>query len=169
MHFEDLPHDHVHHSFTVANVQSPIIGLDLLGKLHTVVDVYKKSITFNHTQAPSPDLSSLPLINYRNLSCDDILNLFPDVTSGEFYQGKCLLPVEHTFSVKGLPFSHSARKLGPQKYKELNSHIDKMLNQEIIEYYRSPVTSPVHLAAKKEPGALCFCVDYRTLNAQTEN
>ena len=169
LHFEDLPHDHVNHSFTVANVQSPIIGLDLLSKLHAVVDVHNKSITFNHTQVSSPDLSSLPLINYQNLSCDDLLNLFPDVISGEFFQGKCLLPVEHTFSVKGLPFSHAARKLGPQKYKELNSHIDKMLNQGIIEYSRSSFTSPVHLVPKKEPGAFRFCVDYRTLNAQTEN
>ena len=41
-----------------------------------------------------------------------MLNPFPDVTCGDFYHGKCL-PVEHTFSVKGLPFSHAARKLGP--------------------------------------------------------
>ena len=111
----------------------------------------------------------MPLINYQNLSCDDILNLFTDVTSGEFYQGKCLLPVEHTFSVKGLPFSHAARKLGPQKCKELNFHIDKMLNQRIIKYSRSPFTSLAHLVPKKGPDAFHFCVDCRTLNAQTEN
>ena len=56
LHFEDIPHDHVNHSFTVANVQSPIIGFDLLSKLHAVVDVHNKSITFNHTQAPFPAL-----------------------------------------------------------------------------------------------------------------
>ena len=169
LHFEDVPHHHVNHSFTVTNVQSPIIGLDLLSKLHAVVDVHNKSISCNHTQTPSPDLSSLPLINYQNLSCNDILNLFPDATSGEFFQGKCRLPVERTVSVKGLPFSHAARKLGPQKYKELNSHIDKMLNQGIIEYSRSSFRSPVHLVPKKGPGAFRFCVNYRTLNAQTEN
>ena len=126
LHFEDLPHNHVNHSFIVANVQSLIIGFDLPSKLHAVVDVLK-SITFN-PQAPFPGLSSLTLINYnQNLYCDDILNFFPDVTSGEFFQGKCLLPVEHTFSVKDLLFSHAASKLGPQKYKELNFHIDKML------------------------------------------
>ena len=44
-----------------------------------------------------------------------------------------------------------------------------MFRQGIIEYSRSPCTSPVHLVPKKEKGIYRFCVDYWKLNAQTEN
>ena len=59
--------------------------------------------------------------------------------------------------------------MSPEKQRELGRQLDDMLRQSIIEYSRSPYTSPVHLVPKKEKGAYRFCVDYRKLNAQTEN
>ena len=103
------------------------------------------------------------------MTCQDILNLFPKVTSGEFFNGKLSLPFEHSFSITGPPFSHAARKMSPEKRRELDRQLDDMLRQGIIEYSQSPYTSPVHLVPKKEKNCFRFCVDYRKLNFQTEN
>ena len=84
-------------------------------------------------------------------------------------KGNLTLPYEHSFKVTGPPFSHAARKMSPEKQRKLDRQLDDMLRQGIIEYSRSPYTSPVHLVPKKEKGAYRFYVDYRKLNAQTEN
>ena len=105
------------------------------------------------------------MLDCNGLNCHDILQLFSKVTSGDFYEAKLLLRIEHTFTVNGPPFSHASRKLGPQKQSKLFKQINYMLINEIIEYSCSPCTSPVHLVPKKDPNTFRFCVDYRTLNS----
>ena len=46
----------------------------------------------------------LPSLDYSNLSCDDILHLFPKQISGKFYHPKTFLAIEHTFNVTYPPF-----------------------------------------------------------------
>ena len=57
-------------------------------------------------------------------------------------------PIKHTFTISDTLFSHTARKLGPQKQLELSRQIDYMLANTIIEYSRSSYISPVHLVPK---------------------
>jgi len=167
--FADLPNQ-IKHKFFVVNVDKPILGLDALRKLGATIDLFSNSISFRKAQQ-SLDQSVPPLsnLNYGEMTCQDILNLFPNVTSGEFFKGKLTLPFEHSFTITGPPFSHAARKMSPEKQRELDRQLDDMLRQGIIEYSRSPYTSPVHLVPKKEKGSFRFCVDYRKLNSQTEN
>ena len=71
--------------------------------------------------------------------------------------------------MSGPPFAYAARKLGPQKQLELLRQLDYMLDNDIIEFSCSQYTNPVHLVPKKEPNSFRFCVDYRKLNAITDN
>ena len=167
--FADSPHQ-IRHKFFVVDIDQPILGLDALRKLGVVIDLSANLISFPASRQSLhqsfPLLANLP---YDQMTCQDIFNLFPKVTSGEFFNGKLSLPFEHSFSVTGPPFSHAARKMSPEKQRELDRQLDDMLRQGIIEYSQSPYTSPVHLVPKKEKNCFRFCVDYRKLNSQTEN
>ena len=54
-------------------------------------------------------------------------------------------------------------------YAILHKSETDMLRQGIIQYSRSPYTSPIHLVPKKESSSYRFCVDYHKLNSQTDN
>ena len=160
----------VKHKFYVVYVNQAILGVDALRTLGVCLDLATSSISFkNNEQSADQSLPPLSLLNYSKLSCEDILNLFPKVTAGEFFNGKLTFPIEHTFSVFDPAFSHAARKMSPEKQRALDRHLDDTLRQRIIEYSRSPCTSAVHLVPKKESGSYRFCVDYRKLNSQTDN
>ena len=167
--FADMPGS-IQHEFIVVNVTHAILGIDILRKMGVTIDLSSNSVTFPNGKLNADQaLPALPEIDYDVTTCLDILHLFPNVTSGQFFKGNLTLPFEHSFKVTGPPFSHAARKMSPEKQRELDRQLDDMLRQGIIEYSRSPYTSPVHLVPKKEKGAYRFCVDYRKLNAQTEN
>ena len=153
----------------VANVQCPILGYDLLSELNAIIDVKNKSVTFSASSCLGSASSTLAPLDYNNLTCDDVIKLFSHLTSGEFYSPELLLPIEHTFRINGPPFTHAAKKLGPKKQLKLYRQLNYMLDNGIIEYSRSPYTSPIQLVPKKEANSYRFCVDYRKLNAQTEN
>ena len=167
--FADLPRQ-VKHKFYVVNVNHAMSGMDALRTLGVGFDLATSSISFkNNEQSADQSLPPLSLLNYYKLSCEDILNLFPKIAAGEFFNGKLSLPIEHTFSVSGPSFSHAARKMSLKKQRAHDRHLDDMLRQGIIEYSRSPYTSPVHLVPKKESGSYRFGVDYRKLKSQTDN
>ena len=107
--------------------------------LGVCLDLATSSISFkNNEQLADQTLPPLSHLNYNKLSREDILNLFPRVTSSEFLNGKLTLSIEHTFSVSGPAFSPAARKISLEKQHALDRHLDDMLRQGIIEYSRSP-------------------------------
>eukprot|EP00795_Rhopilema_esculentum_P010373 gene10373-19075_t len=64
------------------------------------------------------------------------------------------------------PIKQAPYRVSQNQRDEIESHISKMLEQNIISVSSSPWSSPVVLVKKKD-GTTRFCIDYRKLNAVT--
>ena len=65
-----------------------------------------------------------------------------------------------------IPVSQPFRRIPPTQYQEVKDHIQKLLQDDIIQESHSPYASPVVIVRKKD-GSMRLCVDYRRLNAKT--
>ena len=76
--------------------------------------------------------------------------------------------VEHDIETGSAKPVHSIPycRNGPTEKQTINDEVQKMLDSGVITPSRSPWSSPVVLADKKD-GTLRFCIDYRMLNAVT--
>ena len=73
--------------------------------------------------------------------------------------------VEHGVNVQGAPPLKTSYHGVPRAKQEIaDEHVDKMLEQGVIEPSDSPWSFPTVLVTKKD-GSIRFCVDYRRLNA----
>ncbi len=65
-----------------------------------------------------------------------------------------------------IPFRQRHRRIPPSVYQELRSHLQSLLDQNIISKSHSPWCSNVVVARKKDK-SLRLCIDYRQLNNRT--
>lgn len=65
-----------------------------------------------------------------------------------------------------IPVRQRYRRLPPSEYDVVKTHINQLLEAQIIRESCSPYASPLVLVKKKD-GSLRMCVDYRQLNAKT--
>ena len=74
---------------------------------------------------------------------------------------------EHQIKISdGTPFRERSRRVAPADLKDLRTHLQQLLDNDIIRESRSPYASPIVLVRKKN-GSLRMCIDYRTLNTRT--
>ena len=106
-------------------------------------------------------------IDYDKLSLPDILELFPDLTSGQIRVDSKLHPFEHQMDVSGSPIAFRPRKLNPEKKQKLDTQLDEMLRLNIICTSTSPWASPVHLVKKKDD-SYRLVLDCRAVNKRTK-
>ena len=79
----------------------------------------------------------------------------------------CTTHAEHEIRVDDdTPFRERSRRVLPSDLKDLQQHIQQLLDNNIIKESKSPFASPIVLVRKKN-GTLRMCVDYRTLNSRT--
>ena len=72
--------------------------------------------------------------------------------------------IQHKIKIGGaLPIRQKSRQIPPVEWEETTKMLQEMLSKQIIP---SPWPSPIVLVPKKDE-TLCFCVDYRKLNALT--
>ncbi|KAL2078911.1 hypothetical protein ACEWY4_024655 [Coilia grayii] len=64
------------------------------------------------------------------------------------------------------PVKQRYRRIPPSDYEAVKTHINQLLQTQIIRESNSPYSSPIVLVKKKD-GSLRMCVDYRQLNAKT--
>ena len=64
------------------------------------------------------------------------------------------------------PFQQRARRIPPSMYDEVRKHINEMLACGAIRHSKSPWSSNVVFARKKD-GSLRLCLDFRQLNSKT--
>ncbi|KAL0180472.1 hypothetical protein M9458_022878, partial [Cirrhinus mrigala] len=65
-----------------------------------------------------------------------------------------------------VPVRQRYRRIPPSEYEVVKSHINQLLETNVIRESCSPYASPIVLVRKKD-GSLRMCVDYRQLNAKT--
>ena len=64
------------------------------------------------------------------------------------------------------PFRERTRRVSPSDLRDLQAHIQELLDHNIIRASKSRFASPIVLVRKKN-GTLRMCVDYRILNARS--
>lgn len=65
-----------------------------------------------------------------------------------------------------VPVRQRYRRLPPSEYDVVKTHINQLLDAQVIRESCSPYASPIVLVKKKD-GSLRMCVDYRQLNSKT--
>ena len=80
--------------------------------------------------------------------------------------GRTNLVKHHIKLTDPVPFKEAYRKISPQMYDEVKTHLQEMLDLGAIRPSNSPWASAIVLVRKKD-GRLRFCIDLRKLNNRT--
>ena len=80
--------------------------------------------------------------------------------------GRTNLVKHHIKLTDPVPFKEAYRRIPPQMYDEVKTHLQEMLDLGAIRPSNSPCTSAIVLVRKKD-GRLRFCIDLRKLNNRT--
>ena len=148
--FHDFPDKKFIHTFLLADVHHAILGLDFLKKYHFTIDAFLQKVYMPEFVLKENQIPEKQQIDYAKLSLPDILELFPDLNSGQIRVDSKLHPFEHQMDVSGSPIAFRPRRLNPEKKQELDTQLDEMLRLNIIHTSTSPWASPVHLVKKKD-------------------
>ncbi|KAI2647074.1 Transposon Ty3-I Gag-Pol polyprotein [Labeo rohita] len=106
----------------------------------------------------------LPLEDKQQLQ--QILESNPQVCT--LRTGRTDLLQHHIYTTQQVPIKQRPYRTTPAKQAVIKEQLEEMLSAGIVEPSHSGWASPVVLVPKKD-GSLRFCVDYRKVNAITEN
>jgi len=105
---------------------------------------------------------------WERLVVAQLLSEYKDVFSCGDYDMGLAKAVCHEIPLAAgtVPIRQPARRLGPEKDKEVSRQVQDLLSRNLIEPANGAWSSPVVLVRKKD-GSWRFCIDYRKLNSVT--
>ena len=156
--------------FHVADrVQNPKHGVEI-----SRISVNEAEVNLNSNKARQTKATSCP-IDLSDVSCtpkekEELSQLLLKHTDVFVQEGDELGYTEtykHRIpTTNDIPLSQPFRRIAPTQYQEVKDHIQKLLEDDIIQESHSPYASPVVILRKKD-GVMRVCVDYHKLNEKT--
>lgn len=165
-------------TFIVAEVECPIIAIDLLRYYKFIINCSKGKL-----QDPKIDICTtgeltlregihLVKINleYNHEYIKELLIKFLNIIASELGHDFTIFPSDvhhHIDTGDSPPLALKARRLSPEKLKSCRSMLDSLLQSGVLSPSKSSPATPLHFVPRKDPGEWRMVGDYRALNYNT--